>query len=125
MQSGITALFYAVEKATPSIVSALLRRGADPNARLLQEGATGNTPLHIACMLEKTKHAELLVEYGARPDALNQFNQSPLQLLPRDAVPSSKLFFKKMFESAQAKRKAAEQQSIGGADGGATTRRDL
>ncbi|RYH07508.1 ankyrin repeat domain-containing protein [archaeon] len=35
--SGTTALFYAVQKATPSIVSALLKRGADPNAKLLQE----------------------------------------------------------------------------------------
>lgn len=96
--SGYTALFYAIERAGPSIVSALLRRGADPNVALLHEGSKGTTPLHFACMLEKTKLAELLLEYGARPDAKNEHGQVPLQLLPADAVRSSKLFFKKMFE---------------------------
>jgi ankyrin repeat protein len=96
--SGYTALFYAVEKGSVSMVSALLRRGADPNAILLHDGSKGTTPLHFACLLEKTKQAELLLEYGARPDARNEHGQVPLQLLPYDAVRSTKLFFKKMFE---------------------------
>lgn len=33
-QSGFTALFYAVDLAAPTILSALLRRGADPNTTL-------------------------------------------------------------------------------------------
>lgn len=49
-------------------------------------------------MLEKTKHAELLLEYGAQPDARNVHGKVPLQLLPGDAVRSTKLYFKKMFE---------------------------
>jgi len=49
-------------------------------------------------MLEKTKHAELLLEYGAQPDARNVHGKVPLQLLPVDAVRSTKLYFKKMFE---------------------------
>ena len=54
--------------------------------------------MHFACLLEKTKHAELLLEYGALPNAVNEYGKSPLQLVPHDAVRSTKLFFKKMFE---------------------------
>jgi hypothetical protein len=49
-------------------------------------------------MFEKTKHAELLLEYGANPSLLNEDGHTPLHLLPRDAVRSTKLYFKKMFE---------------------------
>lgn len=95
--NGFNALFYAVERATPSILQALLRRGADPNAAVRAQGGVGNTPLHYACMLEKVKHAAILLEYGARPDAVNEHGQSPLQLVPRDAVRSTKLMYKQMF----------------------------
>jgi len=37
LQSGYTALHYAIEKANLGIVLALLRRGADPNAKIRQE----------------------------------------------------------------------------------------
>jgi ankyrin repeat protein len=37
VQSGFTALFYAVQYASIEIVQALLRRGADPNSAVLQE----------------------------------------------------------------------------------------
>lgn len=57
-----------------------------------------NTPLHLAAMFEKTKHAELLLEYGANPAILNEYGMNPLQLLPKDATRSTKLYFKKMFE---------------------------
>lgn len=129
LQSGYTALFYAIEKASASVVEALLRRGADPNAKLqhevqlvvcrsvvldfkrkcdgLPQGSRGNTPLHFACLLEKTKQAELLLEFGAQPDARNEHGQVPLQLLPGSAVPSTKLFFKKMFEDALKKAREA------------------
>lgn len=103
IQSGFTAVFYAVEKAEPSILQALLRRGADPNAVVAQDGSRGNTPLHFACMLEKVKHAELLLEYGAQPFVYNEHGQTPFNLIPADAVRSTKLYFKTMFESAHAK----------------------
>lgn len=96
--SGFNAVFYAVEKATPGILQALLRRGADPNAVVKQDGGRGNTPLHYACMLEKVKHAGLLLEFGAHPDASNEHGQQPLQLVPRDAVRSTKLIYKQMFD---------------------------
>lgn len=101
--SGATALFSAVEHAPAMIVQALLRRGADPNLAMRTEDALGNTPLHYACLLEKTKHAELLLDYGANPFAVNKFQNTPLQLLPSDAVVSSKLYFKRIFENARTK----------------------
>lgn len=105
--SGYTATFYALEKSSPSILQALLRRGADPNVALKQDGAKGNTPLHFTCLLEKSQHAEMLFEYGADPDAVNQHGQTPLQMLPNDAVRSTKMYFKKMFEDAYAKKQAS------------------
>lgn len=96
--TGYTALFYAISQRAPDIMKALLRRGADPNAKLLQPGAVGNTPLHFACEMEKPDHAALLLEFGANPEAVNEYGLTPLQLLPRGAVTSVKLRFKKIFQ---------------------------
>lgn len=101
--SGATALFSAIEHAPPMIVQALLRRGADPNLAMISEDSFGNTPLHYACLLERTKHAELLLDYGANPFAVNKYQNTPLQLLPSDIPTSSKLYFRKIFEDARAK----------------------
>jgi ankyrin repeat protein len=57
-------------------MQALLRKGADPNIAIRQEGSKGNTPLHFACMFEKPKHAEFLIAYGANPAAKNEFGQT-------------------------------------------------
>ena len=65
---------------------------------LLLQGSKGNTALHFACLLEKVKHAEMLIAYGANIYASNEHGQVPLQLLPRDSVRSTKLQFKKIFE---------------------------
>lgn len=54
----------------------------------------------MACLLEKPKHARILLEYGANPIALNQYNMSPLQMLPADSLMSTKNMFKKMFDTA-------------------------
>ena len=98
--SGYTALFYATELKSTVIMQALLRKGADPNAVIQQEGSKGNTPLHFTCMLEKPRHAELLLTYGADPFKINEYNMQPLQLVPADAVRSTKLHFKKLFEES-------------------------
>ena len=60
----------------------------------------GNTALHLACYLEKEKHADLLLQYGANPIAPNKFGIKPLDLLPRDSTPSNKISFKRMFQDA-------------------------
>jgi hypothetical protein len=110
--SGFTALFYAVERATPSILQALLRRGADPNAAILT-GSTGNTPLHFACMLEKVKHAKLLLEYGADAMARNANGQYPINMVPRDAVRSTKLMYKQIFDEVYKKKQEAALKGAG------------
>ena len=130
--SGFTALFYAVEKATPAILQALLRRGADPNVAVLQDGSRGNTPLHYACLLERAKQAEMLLEYGADPLATNEHGQTPLQVLPANAVRSVKLSLKNAFEAAYNKQQQQKQtqtqtqkQTQPGAAAGESARRDL
>jgi len=108
--NGFTALFYAVELSKPTMLTALLSKGANPRVVNLSEGSRGTTVLHLACMLEKTKHVELLLAYDANPDAVNEHGKTPLDLLPRDAVPSTKLYMKRMFEEARAKKAEKEVQ---------------
>lgn len=98
--TGFTALFYAVEFATVDILVALLRRGGEPNLSSIAAGSIGNTPLHYACFLEKPKHAEALLEYGANLHAINEHGQNPFQMIPKDAVRSTKLSFQKIFQDA-------------------------
>ena len=79
-------MFYAVEKATPGILQALLRRGgggADPNEIVTQDGGRGIRPYTMRACSRGSKHAALLLEFGARPDATNEHGQQPLQLVPR------------------------------------------
>jgi ankyrin repeat protein len=112
--SGFTAIFYAVERGTPTILQALLRRGADPNAVILQESSRGNTPLHYACMLEKVRHAELLLEYGADPLAKNKHGQMPLQMVPTNALRTTKIQLKTTFEAAYEKMQQRVRVGSGG-----------
>jgi ankyrin repeat protein len=108
--SGFSALFYAVEKANSGILQALLRRGADPNMAVTQEGSTGNTPLHYACLLEKVKHATMLLEYGANPYLQNEHGQIAYKMIPGDATASHKRAYRMIFDEAYKKIEQMEQQ---------------
>jgi len=98
--SGYNAIFYAVQYAGPDVLQSLLYRGADPNTIILTDSGKGNTPLHFACLLEKIKHADLLIRYGASVRTLNAYGQEPYSLIPKDTPQSTKLDFKKMFDFA-------------------------
>ena len=98
--SGYNAIFYAVQYAGPDVLQSLLYRGADPNAVIISDSGKGNTPLHFACLLEKIKHADLLIRYGASVRTLNAYGQEPYALIPNDTPKSTKLDFKKMFDFA-------------------------
>lgn len=98
--SGYNALFYSINLPQTTILEALLRRGANPNTALLAEDSKGNTPLHFACLFEKPKHAMLLLEYGADPLAVNVHGQTPLELLPTDAVTTMKMKLARAFKDS-------------------------
>jgi len=111
-ESGYTALFYSINHSVTTVLQALLRRGANPNVALKTEDSAGNTPLHFACLMEKMKHIELLLEYGADPEARNQYGQSPIDLVPADAVRSLKMQVAYEFKEAQRKKRAAEAAAV-------------
>lgn len=104
-----------MEKAAPGILQALLRRGADPNLAVTQDGSLGNTPLHYACLLEKVKHATLLLEYGANPYLQNEHGQTPYKMIPGDAVASTKRHYRQIFDEAYKKIEQMQQQEEAGA----------
>lgn len=60
-------------------------------------------------MLEMIKHVELLIEYGADVTIQNAAGQYPLQLLPSNAVRSTKVYLKRLFEEAASKKEANEK----------------
>jgi ankyrin repeat protein len=80
------------------ILHAYLKRGANPNQQIQAEGSRGNTPLHNAVLLEKSDHVEVLLDAGADPDILNQYGLTPLEMLPSQALPSTKTYYKRLFE---------------------------
>lgn len=98
--SGHNSIIYSLDNPNAAILQALLRRGADPNGILTTDDSMGNSALHLACYLEKEKHAELLLQYGANPILTNKFGFKPLDLLPKDASPSNKIHFKRIFAEA-------------------------
>ena len=83
--AGRTALHSAVQRAMPQVVSALLERGADPNARLerrlpfvsrritqdngLTPSNTGATPFFLAASFGDLQSMRILVAGGADPTA--------------------------------------------------------
>lgn len=68
---GATPLYYAVMKGNNEIVSYLLSKGADVNAKT----EYNLTPLFMA---SKKDMAELLIKRGADVNARNQEDQTPL-----------------------------------------------
>eukprot|EP00928_Gymnodinium_smaydae_P086812 TRINITY_DN71235_c0_g1_i2.p1 TRINITY_DN71235_c0_g1~~TRINITY_DN71235_c0_g1_i2.p1 ORF type:complete len:485 (-),score=55.58 TRINITY_DN71235_c0_g1_i2:97-1551(-) len=59
-------------------VELLLRAGASPGPH--RTDVEANTPLHDAARRGDVRVAELLIEHGADPNAVNGFGQMPLQL---------------------------------------------
>lgn len=79
--SGHTALFYAVDARDASRLEALLRKGGNPNQKLVTEGTfLGWTPLLFAAHLDQVRHAELLLEYGADPHVKDAKGRSAMEV---------------------------------------------
>lgn len=62
--NGWTPLYHAIHKGQIDAVRLLLDRGVDPN-----QPARRNTPVHFAEQNDEHAIAELLIAYGASPDA--------------------------------------------------------
>lgn len=75
--NGQTSLHLATELGNSGIVKTLLEQGAMVDA---VETATGYTPLHYAAGQGHTELCELLIRFGADPDALTENLDSPLHL---------------------------------------------
>ncbi|MCE2806665.1 MAG: ankyrin repeat domain-containing protein, partial [Gemmataceae bacterium] len=76
--TGGTALHYAASQNHQDLASALLRRGADPNARALDRHAA--TPLHWAASRGHAGMVTLLLAAGARHDLPDKNGWLPLDL---------------------------------------------
>jgi ankyrin repeat protein len=62
--NGWTPLYHAIHKGQIDAVRLLLDQGIDPN-----QPARRNTPVHFAEQNDEPAIAELLIAYGASPDA--------------------------------------------------------
>ena len=80
------------------MLGAYLKKGANPNTTILQESSKGNTPLHFAVMMEKTDHIELLLDAGADPNAVNEYGQKPLDMLPKEMTQSLRTYINHLFK---------------------------
>ena len=88
-QYGMTALHYAVEMNKPSLLKALLKRGADPNARLTQglpfrrgdyvgrEAYDGASPFWLAARLGNVEMMRELLDAGADPELRQAWGVTP------------------------------------------------
>ena len=99
--SGFTAIYYSLQLKNTDVLKALLRKGGDPNAILLQKGSEGSTPLHFSCLFEQFDHTMLLLEYGADPMLRNYAGHKARELVPRDTVSTLKSNFVALFNSVE------------------------
>jgi ankyrin repeat protein len=81
-KSGFTALMFAAQKGAVDSARILLRAGADPNQA--QKG-TAFTPLIIASAMVHTQFVDLMLDNGAKPDAVDWRGYTALGLVVRDS----------------------------------------
>ena len=67
------------EGQTPTMVSALVEAGFDPNA----QNEKGATPLHFAVLMSNAAMVVALIKAGADPNVQNQEGQTPRDLAQR------------------------------------------
>ena len=74
-KNGLTALHYAVYHHQKDIISMLISKGANVNSR---GNVRGSTPLMLAAEKGNVKLIELLLENGAKINAVDQFEETAL-----------------------------------------------
>jgi ankyrin repeat protein len=75
---NVKNMFRFVENNRKKDVLTLLKTFRNLN---IVNSTTGNTPLHIACQLGNQDIAELLLQYGADPNILNNAGKTPFNLI--------------------------------------------
>ncbi len=86
---GLTPLDTAVQQELTEVVRILLVNRADPDSSLKD----GNTLLHYAAKMRNVAIARLLVEYGARLNAVNDSGETPLDVADSDEMKALLLRF--------------------------------
>ncbi|GMH99303.1 hypothetical protein TrVE_jg11766 [Triparma verrucosa] len=76
--TGHTALFYAVNQPDPALVKALLKKGAEPNARLVNGGWTA---MHFAAMLGNGDHLKIMLDFGGDPYSTTEDGRTIMDVL--------------------------------------------
>jgi ankyrin repeat protein len=85
-----TALMEAVGGNQPDIIRLLAQNGADVNER----DVLNRSPLHAACMWGFLEVAKVLIESGARTDALDMNDLTPLMVAEQSGNPTMVQFLK-------------------------------
>ena len=75
---NVKNMFRFVENNRLKDIQTLLKTFRNLN---IVNSTTGNTPLHIACKNGIREIAELLLQYGADPDIVNNANETPFDLI--------------------------------------------
>lgn len=102
--TGHTAIFYTLQRPSPAMLTVLLRRGADPNARLRTPGSKGATALHFAAALGRVEHVEQLLEFNADPTIEAEGGRRPIDFInPSTLVPSALKKLRKLLTDATTK----------------------
>lgn len=77
-RSADPALHRAVAAADAGTVEALLKAGLDQETDVDQQNWLGETPLHLAAARGSPELCNLLLRYGANPNAITHSNLTPL-----------------------------------------------
>lgn len=75
-RDGLSLLAVAAQAGADRSVFALFKLGANPHLR----DSLGNTPLHWACAMEKSKTAGLFLYHGANVNAMNNMGATPFMM---------------------------------------------
>jgi ankyrin repeat protein len=82
-ETGWTPLLRAVNLKYIDIVKMLLARGADPNSPTNKEEGNGKTALHMTAEGGELELCKVLIEAGAKLDAIDLSQQTPIELAAR------------------------------------------
>lgn len=80
-RKGHTILMDAVKTSCNALIPVLLSAGA----RIDMTDKEGNTALHHACMARNENAMRILLSFGANPQAMNIFSDTPLRLVKEHA----------------------------------------